>query len=138
MKLQPSELSPLRVFRMFSSSAQAARKRRPTDVVVLVASLMLVALTTASAPGPTSSDLAFAAVLDELSGALGWLWELSYALLTLWVVVLLLAPVVRRGHGRLRLVWDYVLAVLVSFAMVAWASALGGTSLEQTDRKSVV
>ena len=132
MKLQPSELSPLRVFRMFSSSAQAARKRRPTDVVVLVASLMLVALTTASAPGPTSSDLAFAAVLDELSGALGWLWELSYALLTLWVVVLLLAPVVRRGHGRLRLIGDYALAMLVSFALVAWASALGGTSLAQT------
>lgn len=132
MKLEPSELSPLRVFRMFSSAAQAVRQRRPTDVVVLVASLVMVAVTTASAPGPTSFDLAFAGVLDELSGALGWLWEFAYAVLSVWAVVLLVAPVIRRGHGRLRLIWDYVLAVLVSFAMVAWASALGGTSLEQT------
>ena len=46
--------------------------------------------------------------------------------------MLLLAPVIRHGQGRLRLLWDYALALLVSFAMVAGISALGGTSLEQT------
>jgi uncharacterized membrane protein YbhN (UPF0104 family)/tRNA A-37 threonylcarbamoyl transferase component Bud32 len=132
MKLEPSELSPLRVFRMFSSSAQAQRLRRPTDVVLLVIGVLVVALTTMSAPGPTSIDVALGAVIDELSGALGWLWELSYALLSLWVVVLLLAPVVRHGHGRLRLLGDYAMGVGVSFALVTGVSALGGTSLDET------
>ena len=132
MKLEPSEFSPLRIFRMFSSSAQAPRQRRPTDVMMLVAGVLVVGWTTINAPGPTAIDLALAAVVGELSGALGWLWEFSYTLLLLWVVVLLLAPVIRRGQGRLRLLGDYAVAVLVSFAMVAWASAVGGTSLAQT------
>lgn len=132
MKLEPSELSPLRIFRMFSSSAQAARQRRPTDVVMLVAALLLITLTTVSAPGPTPIDLAIAALLDELSGALAWLWEHCYTLLSVWVVVLLLAPVVRHGQGRMRLLWDYALALLVSFTAVAAVSALGGTSLAES------
>ena len=89
-------------------------------------------LTTVNAPGPTAVDLAIVAVLDEFSGALGWLWEFSYTLVSVWVVVLLLAPVVRHGQGRLRLLWDYGLALVVSFALVAGISALGGTSLAET------
>ncbi len=132
MKLEPSELSPLRIFRMFSSSTRAPRQRRPTDVVLLVVGLLVMGLTTVNAPGPTSVDLAIVAVLDEFSGALGWLWEFSYTLLSVWVVVLLLAPVVRHGQGRLRLLWDYGLALVASFALVAGISALGGTSLAET------
>jgi uncharacterized membrane protein YbhN (UPF0104 family)/tRNA A-37 threonylcarbamoyl transferase component Bud32 len=132
VKLEPSELSPLRIFRMFSSSTRAPRHRRPTDVVLLVVGLLVMVLTTVNAPGPTSADLAIVTVLDEFSGALGWLWEFSYVLLSVWVVVLLLAPVVRHGQGRLRLLWDYGLALLVSFALVAGISALGGTSLAET------
>lgn len=128
MKLGPSELSPLRIFRMFSSAAQAPRHRRPSDVVLLVVGLIVVALTTVNAPGPTSVDVAIGAVLEELSGALGWLWEQCYALLSVWVVVLLLAPVVRHRQGRLRLLWDYGLALVVSFAVAVGVSALGGTS----------
>jgi uncharacterized membrane protein YbhN (UPF0104 family) len=132
VKLEPSELSPLRIFRMFSSSTRAPRQRRPTDVVLLVVGLFVMGLTTVSAPGPTAFDLAIVAVLDEFSGALGWLWEFSYTLMSVWVVVLLLAPVVRHSQGRLRLLWDYGLALVVSFALVAGISALGGTSLAQT------
>jgi hypothetical protein len=100
--------------------------------VLLVLGLLTMALTTVNAPGPTSVDLAIAAVLDETSGALGWFWEYGYAVLLIWAVVLLLAPVVRHGQGRLRLLWDYGLALLVSFGLVAGISALGGTSLAQT------
>ena len=46
--------------------------------------------------------------------------------------MLLLAPVVRHCQGRLRLLWDYGLALVVSFALVAGISALGGTSLAET------
>ena len=128
MKLQPSQLSPLRIFRMFSSSTRAPRQRRPTDVMLLLASLLMVAVTLVNAPGPTAIDLAIAGLLDELSGSLGWFWELSYTVSVLWVAVLLLAPVVRRGQGRLRLLWDYGLALVVSFLIGTGVSALGGTS----------
>jgi uncharacterized membrane protein YbhN (UPF0104 family) len=128
MKLEPSQLSPLRIFRMFSSATRAPRQRRPTDVLLLLVGLFVTALTTVQAPGPTAIDEAIGAVLDELAGVLTWLWHYSYTLLAIWVVVLLLAPVLRHGHGRLRLLWDYGLALLVSFAIVAGISALGGTS----------
>lgn len=82
VKLEPSELSPLRIFRMFSSSTRAPRQRRPTDVVLLVLGRLVMGLTTVNAPGPTSVDLAIVAVLDEFSGALGWLWEFSYTVLS--------------------------------------------------------
>jgi uncharacterized membrane protein YbhN (UPF0104 family) len=128
MPLERSEVSPMRIFRMFSSSTRAPRQRRPTDVVLLVVGMATMVLTTVHAPGPTSFDLAIAVVFDELSGALGWLWEYCYALLTVWAIVLLLAPVVRHGRGRMRLMWDYGLALLTSFALVVGISALGGTS----------
>jgi uncharacterized membrane protein YbhN (UPF0104 family) len=132
VRLEPAQLSPLRIFRMFSSSTRAPRQRRPSDVVLLVAGLLLMALAAAYAPGPTSVDLAIVAVLDEVPGALGWVWQYGYALLTFWVVVLVLAPVVRLGQGRLRLLWDYGLALLASLAAVAWISAVGGTSVTAT------
>jgi uncharacterized membrane protein YbhN (UPF0104 family)/tRNA A-37 threonylcarbamoyl transferase component Bud32 len=131
MNLEPSDLSPMRIFRMFSSATRAPRQRRPTDAVLLVLGLFLMGLTLLNAPGPTSLDLAFAVLLDELSGALGWLWAYSYTLVSVWAVVLLLAPVIRHSQGRLRLLWDYGLALLVSFALVAGVSALGGTTLAQ-------
>ena len=132
MKLEPSELSPMRLLRMFSSSTHARRQRRPTDVLLLGLGLVVVLLAMVNAPGPTALDLTVVTLLDELSAALSWFWEFAYTFAAVWVVVLLLAPVIRHGQGRLRLLWDYALALLVSFAMVAGISALGGTSLEQT------
>src|SRR5512139_3888311 len=111
---EPSELSPLRIFRMFSSSAQAPRQRRPSDVAGLVVGLAVLVWMATNAPGPTDADLAVEAVFDELAGVLGWLWELGYVLLSAWVVILVLAPVVRHGQGRLRLLVDYVLALVCS------------------------
>ena len=131
IRLQPSDRSSGRLFRMFSSSAQAPRNRRPTDVVALVIGLLVVALTTAQAPGPTTLDTSLTAVIDESSDALGWLWRLCYTLMLLWVIVLLLAPVIRHAKGRLRLFWDFALAAVLSLAMVAGISALGGTSLTE-------
>lgn len=131
MGLQPSDSSLARTFRMFSSAAQAPRTRRPTDVVALVIGLVVVALTTAQAPGPTALDTALTAVVDVSSDALGWLWRLCYSLVLLWVLVLLLAPVIRHAKGRLRLFWDFALAAVLSSAMVTGISLLGGTTLSE-------
>ena len=117
---------------MFSSSTQARRQRRPTDVLLLVLSLMVVLLALVNAPGPTTLDLAVVAVLDEASAALSWFWEFSYTFAALWILVLVIAPVIRHRDGRLRLFWDYALALLVAFALVAGVSALGGTPLSET------
>jgi uncharacterized membrane protein YbhN (UPF0104 family) len=127
----PSELSPLRIFRMFSSSAQAPRQRRPSDVAGLVLALAVLVWTAANAPGPTDVDLAVEAVFDELAGALGWLWELGYLLLSTWVVILVLAPVVRHGQGRLRLLVDYVLALVCASGLAIGVGAVSGTTLDE-------
>jgi uncharacterized membrane protein YbhN (UPF0104 family) len=131
VEITPRALSPLRLFRMFSSSADAPRLRRPTDGLLLAVSLLLLVVPALNAPGPMTVDTALLTVLDETDGALGWLWELSYALLLAWTLVLLLAPVARFRSGRLRLLVDYALALGVSFALAAVVSALGGTSLTQ-------
>jgi uncharacterized membrane protein YbhN (UPF0104 family) len=99
---------------------------------MLLAGLLFMALSAAHAPGPTSVDLALVAVLDELPGVLDQVWQLAYALLTIWVVVLVLAPVVRLGQGRLRLLGDYALAVLASLGVAAAIGAAAGTTLEET------
>lgn len=132
MKLEPLQLSPMRSFRMFSSATRAPRQRRPTDVVLLLVGLFVTAVLTLQAPGPTALDLTIDDMFQQLPGALGWLWQYSYTLLAIWVLVLLLAPVIRSGKGRLRLLWDYGLAVVASFVLVAGVSALGGTSWEGT------
>jgi uncharacterized membrane protein YbhN (UPF0104 family) len=131
LKVAPSDLSPLRIFRMFSSSAQAPRQRRPSDVAGLVAGLAVLLLMAANAPGPTDVDLAVDAVFDELSGALGWLWELGYLLLSAWVVILVLAPVIRHGQGRLRLLADYVLALVCASGLAIGVGAVSGTTLAE-------
>jgi uncharacterized membrane protein YbhN (UPF0104 family)/tRNA A-37 threonylcarbamoyl transferase component Bud32 len=137
VKLQPSDLSPLRIFRMFSSSTRAPRQRRPTDIVLLVLALLVMALTVVNAPGPTALDEAIVGVLDELPDALGPLWGYGYTLLAVWVLVLLLAPIVRHGHGRLRLLWDYALALVIATVLVAGISAMSGTSLSDLVRALV-
>ncbi len=128
MKLAPTDLSPARLLRMFSSAAEARRQRRPTDVLLLVLSLAVMLLALVNAPGPTTVDLAVVSVLDE-APALSWLWEFSYAFAALWFLVLVIAPVIRHRDGRLRIFWDYALALLVAAVMVAGVSTLGGTTL---------
>jgi uncharacterized membrane protein YbhN (UPF0104 family) len=129
MDISAAQLSPLRIFRMFSSSADAPRERRPTDVLILLLAVLLVCVPAFTAPGPTSLDTAVDALLGEMSGALGWLWQIGYALLLVWSLVLLLAPVVRLHQGRLRLLVDYALAVALAFGVAVLLAAAGGGGL---------
>jgi len=127
VKLRPSQSSPLRIFRMFSSSADARRQRRPTDVVILGASLFLLLLLGINAPAPTSMDLSLASLLRDLDGALGWFWPLVTMAALLWVLVLVIAPIVRYRQGRLRLLLDYGLAVALAVPMGMLVGAAAGT-----------
>jgi uncharacterized membrane protein YbhN (UPF0104 family) len=129
VKVTAAQFSPLRIFRMFSSSANAPRQRRPTDVLMLLVSLVLVVVPALNAPGPMTIDSAVAALLTELDAALGWFWQLCYAALLAWVVVLALAPVVRFHRGRLRLLVDYALAASLAFVLAGLLAGLGGIDL---------
>jgi hypothetical protein len=87
----------------WSSSADAPRERRPTDVGVAVAGLVVLALLSVAAPGPTDVDAKVAKVIASFPGLLTWLWESGYAAALLWAVVLMLAAVVTR-HRRVLVV----------------------------------
>ena len=130
MQLKPAQLSPLRVFRMFSSAADARRRRRPTDVLLLVGALLLILALSINAPGPTGIDQSLAALLDDFDPLLGWLWPLAYAVLLVWSVVLLLAPVVRCRYGRLRLLWDYALALAMAAVVAVLVGEMAGTDAD--------
>jgi len=126
VRITLAQLSPLRVFRMFSSSPDATRERRPTDVLLLLLSLLLVSVPAVTSPGPLGVDLALQSLISEFDGVLGWFWRLCYALLLGWTLVLVLGPVVRFRHGRLRLLLDYALGAGLALALAVLLSVIGG------------
>ncbi|ROS30513.1 lysylphosphatidylglycerol synthase transmembrane domain-containing protein [Cellulomonas sp. PhB150] len=111
--------------RMWSSAADAPRQRRPTDILLLVASLVVLAVLSLAAPGPTGGDRAVGTLLAWLQPVLGWLWTIIYAVLTLWALgVVLLAALSR---GRRRLLVDQVVAGAVAFGAAVAVGAAAGT-----------
>ncbi|MGA7687939.1 MAG: hypothetical protein WCA29_01760 [Jiangellales bacterium] len=123
MRVTLAQLSPLRIFRMFSSSPDAPRQRRPTDVLLLLLSLLLVSVPAVASPGPLSVDVPLQSLISELDGVLGWFWRLCYAGLLVWTLVLVLGPIVRWRHGRLRLLLDYLLGAATALVLL---SLIGG------------
>ncbi len=126
MRVTLAQLSPLRIFRMFSSSPDAPRRRRPTDVLLLLLSLLLVSVPAVASPGPLPADVALQSLISELDGVLGWFWRLCYAGLLVWTLVLVLGPIVRWRHGRLRLLLDYVLGAATALGLAVLLSLIGG------------
>lgn len=110
---------------MFSSSADAARRRRPTDVVLAVVALLVV-VSAVSARWPTAIDRSAAVLLRDLDPALGWFWPIGYAVLAVWLGVLVLAPVLRHRQGRLRLLWDYGLGLGLGLVFALAVGAVSG------------
>jgi uncharacterized membrane protein YbhN (UPF0104 family) len=96
---------------LWSSSADAPRERRPTDVGVVVAGLVVLALLAVAAPGPTDVDAKVAKAIASFPGWLTWLWESTYAAALLWAAVLMLAALVAR-HRRVLFVEQLGAAVL--------------------------
>lgn len=114
-----------RLVRIWSSAPDAPRSRRPTDVLLLAASLVVLALLGVAAPGPTGVDTAVATLLAWLEPVFGWLWSAAYAVLAVWVVTVVLLAALSRG--RRRLLVDQAVAAVLAFAGATGAGALAGT-----------
>jgi uncharacterized membrane protein YbhN (UPF0104 family) len=111
---------PVTRIRFFSSASDAARARRPTDAVILLASF--VALTLASVvPQDAALVVAVTNVVRALPGLLGWFWESCDVLVVVWAIALVVAALV--GRGRLGLLRDQIAAVVT-------ASLVGALLLE--------
>lgn len=113
--------------RVWSSASDGRRLRRPTDVLLLVGALLLLALLHLAAPGPTTLDTAVARLLDALPAGMSLVWGLSYTALSLWALVVLLLPLAFRG--RRRLFADLLLASLVALVGAVAISSASGTEV---------
>lgn len=112
---------------LFASSADAPRTRRPTDVLLLLGSLLVLALIGIPAPGPTPLDTAVQSVATSLPGTFGWFWEAAYALLLVWVAVLLVLAALRaRTRQLLR---DQALALAIAVLVALVVALLAGVSV---------
>jgi uncharacterized membrane protein YbhN (UPF0104 family) len=100
--------------------------RRPTDVLLLITSVLLLAALALIAPGPTNVDTALASVLDALPSVVDLLWGLSYTVLTIWALVLLVLPLAFRQRRRLSL--DLLLAASVAVVGAIIAGGAAGTA----------
>jgi len=121
----PSIVRRTSALRVWSSAPGAQRFLRPTDILLLAASLVTLALLDIWAPGPTSLDEALVSVTTTVSELLDWLWEISYALLAGWAVIVVALAVFSRGRRRMLL--DFLIAAAIAFAggLVAFRFATG-------------
>ncbi|MFA7265954.1 MAG: lysylphosphatidylglycerol synthase domain-containing protein [Candidatus Nanopelagicales bacterium] len=116
-----------RIWRLYSSSPDAKRFRRPTDVVLLVVAVLAIIGLAVVAPGPTEFDDTVTELIQDISGPAGWVWKISYALITVWA--LLLVVVVAFSKGRRRLLGDFALAIFIAIGLAGFASVAAGTSI---------
>jgi uncharacterized membrane protein YbhN (UPF0104 family) len=110
--------------RFFSSSADASRARRPTDVVLFFLAAVTLGLVSLFAPDPTAADARFTVLVKDLPGLLGWFWEIASDLLVLWPLVLLVAAVV--ASHRLFLLRDQLVGAVLTAGVTTLVS--GGFS----------
>lgn len=113
--------------RIFSSASDAPRARRPTDVVLLVVSIIGILLCFVPAPEPTDLDTSISNLVQDLPGLFGGLWEISFNLLILWPVVLLLATLIARGRKRLFV--EMLVALFVGGVYAALGAAAIGVDI---------
>ena len=110
--------------RFFSSSADASRARRPTDLVLFFLAVVTLGLVSLFAPDPTAADARFTELVKDLPGLLGWFWEIASDLLVLWPLVLLVAAVV--ASHRLFLLRDQLVGAVLTVGVTTLVS--GGFS----------
>ena len=115
-----------REVRLFSSPAEDALARRPTDIVLLVgAVLTLVVLSTIINATPTGFEAAVADVVANFPHFLDPLWEVVYDAVAVWAIALVAAAIVRR---RWLLLLNMVLAGVVTAAVAIVLGRLTGTT----------
>lgn len=114
------------IVRVWSSAADSPRLVRPTDVLLLIVSVVLTIAFTLAAPGPTALDTAITDALATTSSAADFLWGVGYNLLFLWCIVVLLLSLASRRRGVLLL--DFLLAAAFATGAGLLASSVAGTS----------
>lgn len=118
--------------KVFSSAPDAVKLRRPTDIVLIAVSVLGVVGLGFFAPGPTAIDEPIAELLAALPGLAGWLWELSYALLAVWALVIIV--IVALSRGRRWMLVSFALAAALAVLLSAIASTIAGTPIGETWR----
>ena len=120
------------IVRIWSSSAGAGRKRRPTDVLLLLGSVVTLLALALVAPGPTVVDTAIASLLEALPSVVDLLWGLSYTAITLWALWLLLLPLAFHGRRSLTLIFGLSAAIALGGSVAAGVAA-GTTAATSLD-----
>ncbi len=109
--------------RIFSSASDAPRARRPTDVLLLLVSILGVVALSFRAPGPNAVDTTTQTLIKEVPGLFGWFWEISYDLLILWALVLLVIALVAKKRKRLLFEELFAATLALGFAILAGLEA---------------
>lgn len=120
----------LRGFHWFSSPSGASVRRRPTDVVLLAASILGLLLQAPFAPGPTTVDEAISTAVQALPSYLDWVFSVGYALAAAWGLMLLLVTLAMPGRRAVAL---YLLgAAAAAFVVAALVGTWAGTGWEES------
>lgn len=117
----------LHVMRWYSSQARAARRRRPTDVALVVASALGLLTLSIVAPGPTIVDEGVGVLTGSLPAVLEWVVALMYGLAALWAILLTVVAAFSR-HRRLiavEMLAAGALALAIGWVVGSWASTQG-------------
>ena len=101
--------------RAFAVPSRPPRFRRPTDVVLLVGSLVVITVTAWQVDDSRDFEQALVGWLATLPGFLDFVWEISFDLVQVWVVVLGLLALVRRRWTLLR---DWAASLVLAVAGV--------------------
>ncbi|HUL85631.1 MAG TPA: hypothetical protein VLX89_08995, partial [Actinomycetota bacterium] len=109
---RPTRVHRVLHVRLFSSASDAPRSRRPTDVVLLVVSIVIVWLCLIPAPDSTQTDNGVGDLVQHLPGVATGLWQIAYELLLLWPALLILLTIF--AHGRKKILRDMLLAFVVA------------------------
>lgn len=114
--------------RFYSSAPDAARARRPTDALLLLASVAGLALVEFADRGPEAVDDALSRFVAAIPGLFGWFWEISYDLLLGWALVVTAASLF--GKKRLSLLRDHLVAAFLSLGALLvvsdWPTVIDG------------
>lgn len=104
----------------FAVPSRPQRFRRPTDVVLLVLSLVVIAVTASAADDPGTFEQSFAAWLSSLPGFLDFLWGVTYDFVQVWTLVVGAVALLRRRWGLLR-DWAVGIALTVGgVLLIGW------------------
>ncbi len=119
--------------RFFAVPAGATRDRRPTDVVVLVTSLVVLALFATRVGEPLHGfEAALSELVNFLPAFLDPVWQIAYDALAVWAFCVTAVAVARRRWGLVRDLAITAVAVICFAALVgrwtngAWPDVVDG------------